>query len=273
MDSEPDGRAPVRITGRARYDRRPVGAAEIVAIAAAGMAAGAINTLVGSGTLITFPVLLAFGYAPVTANVSNNVGLVPGSVAGAIGYRRELEGQRTRALRFAAASALGAVTGAVLLLTLPASAFKAIVPVFIAIALVCVILQPRLDTLVADRRPPPDAHGTGLPRVFVYLAGIYGGYFGAAQGILLLAILGLALPDDLQRVNALKNVLAGVVNGVAAIVFIAVADVAWGPAALIAAGSVVGAQLAARYGRRMSARALRAVIVAVGIAAIVQLVT
>ena len=135
---------------------------------------------------------------------------------------------------------------------------------FIAIALVSIVLQPQLERLVAEHRPPPEAHGTGLPRVLVYLAGVYGGYFGAAQGILLLAILGLALPDDLQRVNALKNVLAGVVNGVAAVVFIAVADVAWGPAALIAAGSVVGAQLAARYGRRLSPRALRAVIVVVG---------
>ncbi len=263
----------MRTAGRARYDRRPVGAAEIAAIAAAGMAAGAINTLVGSGTLITFPVLLAFGYSPVTANVSNTIGLVPGSVAGAVGYRRELEGQRTRTVRFAAASVLGGITGAVLLLVLPDSAFEAIVPVFIAIALVSVLLQPRLDRIVAERRPPPDAHGTGLPRVGVYFAGVYGGYFGAAQGILLIAILGLALPDDLQRVNALKNVLAGVVNGVAAIVFIAVADVAWGPAALFAAGSVVGAQLAARYGRRLSPRALRAVIVAVGIAAIAQLLT
>ena len=148
-----------------------------------------------------------------------------------------------------------------------------IVPAFIAIALVSVALQPRLDRLVARHRPPPEAHGTGVPRVLVYVAGIYGGYFGAAQGILLLAILGLALPDDLQRVNALKNVLAGIVNGVAALIFIAVADVAWGPAALIAAGSVVGAQLAARYGRRLSSQALRAVIVAVGIAAIVQLLT
>jgi hypothetical protein len=144
-----------------------VGAAEIAAIAAAGMAAGAINTLVGSGTLITFPVLLAFGYSPVTANVSNTVGLVPGSVSGAIGYRRELEGQGPRTLRFAIASVLGGITGAVLLLVLPASAFKAIVPVFIAIALVCVALQPRLDRLVAEHRPPPDAHGTGLPRVLV----------------------------------------------------------------------------------------------------------
>jgi uncharacterized membrane protein YfcA len=249
-----------------------VGAAEIAAITAAGMAAGAINTLVGSGTLITFPVLLAFGYSPVTANVSNTVGLVPGSVTGSIGYRRELEGESKRTLRFALASMLGGITGAVLLLVLPEDAFEAIVPVFIAIALVSVVLQPRLDALVAERRPPPDAHGTGLPRVLVYFAGIYGGYFGAAQGILLLAILGLALPDDLQRVNALKNVLAGVVNGVAAVVFIVVADVAWGPAALIAAGSIVGAQLAARYGRRLSPRALRAVVVAVGIAAIVQLV-
>jgi uncharacterized protein len=250
-----------------------VGAAEIAAIAAAGMAAGAINTLVGSGTLITFPVLLAFGYAPVTANVSNTVGLVPGSVAGAIGYRRELAGQRTRVLRFGMASLLGGITGAVLLLVLPQSAFKAIVPVFIGLALVSIILQPQLERLVAEHRPDPEAHRTGLPHGLVYLAGVYGGYFAAAQGILLLAILGLALPDDLQRVNALKNVLAAVVNGVAAVVFIAVADVAWGPAALIAAGSVVGAQLAASYGRRLSPQALRAVIVVVGIAAIVQLLT
>jgi uncharacterized membrane protein YfcA len=176
-------------------------------------------------------------------------------------------------LRFGAASLVGGITGAVLLLELPQSAFEAIVPVFIGIALVSIVLQPRLDRLVREHRPAPEAHGTGLPRVLVYLAGVYGGYFGAAQGILLLAILGLALPDDLHRVNALKNVLAGIVNGVAAIVFIAVAHVAWGPAALIAAGSVVGAQLAARYGRRLSPQALRAVIVAVGIAAIVQLVT
>jgi uncharacterized protein len=249
-----------------------VGVAEIAAITAAGMAAGGINTLVGSGTLITFPVLLAFGYSPVTANVSNTIGLVPGSASGAYGYRRELAGEWTRTLRFALASALGGIAGAILLLELPESAFEAIVPAFIALALVLVVLQPRLDRIVAEHRPPPDAHGTGLPRVGVFFAGIYGGYFGAAQGILLLAILGIALPDDLQRLNALKNVLAGVVNAVAALVFIAVAKVAWGPAALIAAGSVVGAWLAARYGRRLSPEALRAVIVVVGIAAIVQLV-
>ena len=237
------------------------------------MAAGAINTLVGSGTLITFPTLLAFGYSPVTANVSSTIGLVPGAAAGAFGYRRELAGQRTRAIRFALASLAGGITGAVLLLVLPQSAFEAIVPAFIGISLVLIVLQPKLDRLVAEHRPPPDAHGTGLPRALVYVAGVYGGYFGAAQGILLIAILGLALPDDLQRINALKNVLAGVVNGVASVVFIAIADVAWGPAAVIAGGSILGAQLAARYGRRLSPRALRAVVVIVGSVAIVQLVT
>ncbi len=245
---------------------------EIVAVAAAGMAAGAINTVVGSGTLITFPVLLGVGYSPITANVSNTVGLVPGGISGTLGYRRELEGQRDRTLRFALASVLGAITGAVLLLTLPDEAFRAIVPVFIVVALVAIVLQPRLDQLVADRRPPEHRQGTGWTRVGVYFAGVYGGYFGAAQGILLLAILGLALPDHLQRVNALKNVLATLVNLIAALIFIAVADVAWEAAGLIAGGSIVGAQLGARYGRRLNPDALRAVIVVVGIAAIVQLI-
>src|SRR5215211_2098293 len=164
-DPGPGREVSVRPAGRAGYHRRPVAAAEIAAIAAAGMAAGAINTLVGSGTLITFPVLLACGYSPVTANVSNTVGLVPGSVAGAIGYRRELEGQRTRTLRFALASVLGGITGAVALLVLPDDAFDAIVPFFIAIAVVFVVFQPRLNRMVAEHRPPPDAQGTGLPRV------------------------------------------------------------------------------------------------------------
>src|ERR1700685_4509838 len=158
---------------------------EIVAIAFAGLGAGAINTLVGSGTLITFPVLLAFGYAPVTANVSNTIGLAPGNASGAFGYRRELGGQRERVLRFGASSLLGGITGAVLLLVLPASAFKAIVPVFIAIALVLVVLQPRIKRHLAERRI--DAiHERGLVvALAIYLTGVYGGYFGAAQGILL----------------------------------------------------------------------------------------
>jgi uncharacterized membrane protein YfcA len=249
-----------------------VDALEIIAIAAAGMAAGAINAVVGSGTLVTFPVLLAFGYAPVTANVSNTVGLVPGGFAGALGYRRELEGGRTRTLRFAIASVLGGVTGAVLLLELPSAAFDAIVPGFIAISLVLIVLQPRLNRMLARRPRSERAHGTGIARLFVYVTGIYGGYFGAAQGIMLMAILGLALPDDLQRVVALKNVLATLVNLIAALIFIAVADVAWEAAAAIAGGSIVGGALGARYGRRAPDWLLRAFCVVLGLAAIAQLV-
>jgi len=246
-------------------------AAEIVAIAAAGMAAGAINTLVGSGTLITFPVLLAFGYAPVTANVSNTIGLVPGSVSGAIGYRRELVGQRGRALRFGAMSLSGGITGAVLLLVLPSAAFKAIVPVFIVIALILTVAQPRLARWLAKREIDLERKGALLAPLAVYLTGVYGGYFGAAQGILLLAILGVALAQDLQRTNALKNVLAGLTNGVAGLFFIFAAHVDWGPAAIIACTSILGAQLSARYGRRLPPDALRAVIVVVGVFAIVRL--
>jgi uncharacterized protein len=243
-----------------------------VAIFAAGIVAGTINTVVGSGTLFTFPVLLGFGYAPVVANVSNTVGLVPGSVAGAIGYRRELAGQRPRMLPLAAASAVGALAGAILLLTLPASAFKAIVPVFIAIALILILAQPRLTAVISRRREATRVHAGPSATLGVLASGIYGGYFGAAQGILLLAILGLALDDDLQRINALKVVLAGLVNLLAGVVFVFSAHIAWLPAALIAGGSTIGGLFGARVGRRLPAPILRAVIVVVGIIAIVRLV-
>ncbi|HVC07653.1 MAG TPA: sulfite exporter TauE/SafE family protein, partial [Solirubrobacterales bacterium] len=238
-----------------------MGIGEVLLIALAGLAAGAINTVVGSGTLITFPVLLAFGYAPVTANVSNTIGLVPGSVSGALGYRRELGGQRRRAIRLGAASALGGASGAVLLLVLPAAAFAAIVPVFIAVALVLVLFQPHLNRLLAERRPHLGHEGGIFTALAVYASGVYGGYFGAAQGILLLGILGVALPQDLHRSNALKNVLAGLVNAVAGIYFVLAAHVAWGPVAIIAAASIVGAQLGARYGRRLDPAVLRGLIV------------
>jgi uncharacterized membrane protein YfcA len=244
---------------------------EAVAVTAAGIAAGTINTVVGSGTLITFPVLLAVGYAPVTANVSNTIGLVPGSVSGAIGYRRELAGQRSRALTLGACSHTGGIAGAVALLVLPDDAFETIVPVFIIIALVLIVAQPRLSTWLDARRSRRRPHGGPATGAGVLAAGVYGGYFGAAQGILLLSILGLTLPEDLQRVNALKNVLATIVNGVAGLIFVFAAHVAWLPVALIAAGSAVGGQLGAVYGRRLPPAALRALIVVVGIVAIVRL--
>ncbi len=182
---------------------------ECLLVLVAGAFAGTINTVVGSGTLVTFPVLLAVGYSPVVANVSNTLGLVPGSVSGAIGYREELAGQRKRVLTLGSASVLGGIVGAILLLSLPPDAFETIVPVLIALALVLVIVQPRLSRMIAARRERVRPHGGPLLWTGVFGTGIYGGYFGAAQGVILLAITGIAIPEDLQRLNALKNVLAG----------------------------------------------------------------
>ncbi|MFJ4712777.1 sulfite exporter TauE/SafE family protein [Streptomyces sp. NPDC088785] len=245
---------------------------QAVAIGAAGLAAGGMNAVVGSGTLITFPTLLAFGYPPVLANVSNNVGLVPGVLSAAYGYRRELRGQRARLIRFGAASLLGGLAGALLLLRLPGSAFRAIVPVLILVSCVLVLLQPRLNRWTAARRGSGSRTDGGLPLWLGVLGtGVYGGYFGAAQGVLLMGMFGAVLRDDLQRLNAAKNVLASLVNGIAAVVFIAVSDVDWAVAALIAAGSTAGGLLGARLGRRLPPVVLRGVIVTVGVTASVLL--
>jgi hypothetical protein len=247
---------------------------EAVSVTLAGVAAGSINTVVGSGTLITFPTLLAFGVPPVTANVSNTVGLVPGSMSGVVGYRRELVGQRVRVLRLGSASLLGGIVGAVLLLVLPSSAFDAIVPVLILLGVLLVIFGPWIQRAVANRAESrggiPD-HGVWWVWPAVAVAGVYGGYFGAAQGVLLMAILGIGVADSMQRHTATKNVLALVVNAVAAIVFIAVADIDWLVAGLIALGSVVGGQLGATVGRRLSPNLLRAVTAVVGLTALVVL--
>jgi uncharacterized membrane protein YfcA len=246
---------------------------EAVAILLAGLAAGTINTVVGSGTLITFPTLLAFGVPPVTANVSNTIGLVPGSISGAIGYRRELAGQRPRVLRLATASLVGGLAGAVLLLVLPDDAFAAIVPVLILLGCVLVVLQPRISAWVAARHDAAGGiphHGAWWVWPGVLLTGVYGGYFGAAQGVLLMAVLGIGVDESLQRLNAVKNVLAALVNGVAGLLFIVVAEVDWQVVALIAVGSVVGAQIGATVGRRLPAVVLRVVIVVVGLAALVS---
>jgi uncharacterized membrane protein YfcA len=239
-------------------------AAEL-AVLGAGLAAGTLNTIVGSGSLITFPTLLALGYPPVVANVSNTIGLVPGSISGAVGYRRDLEGQRARITRLGIASVAGGLTGGVLLLVLPALVFRTVVPVLILVACLLVAFQPRLSRRVAAGDGPGRPHGG--PRLFVavYATGVYGGYFGAAQGVILIALLGIFVDDGLQRLNAAKNVLAALVNGVAALLFVAFAHVAWAPAALLAAGAVVGGQVGAKLARRISPGWLRAVIVVVGV--------
>jgi uncharacterized protein len=265
---------------------------QALAIFAAGLAAGTINTVVGSGTLITFPTLLAFGYPPVLANVSNNVGLVPGVASGVHGYRAELAGQRRRVLRLGSASLCGGLVGAILLLVLPAGAFKAIVPTLIGVALLMVIFQPRLARWVAARqRTRAGGAGEAAPMgreqaasreqavqvggpvlwVLVFLSGVYGGYFGAAQGVLLIGLMGVAFTDTMQRINAVKNVLAGLVNGIAAVVFIVATHIDWGAAGLIACGAILGGQLGARIGRKLPPWGLRVLIVCVGVAALVKL--
>jgi hypothetical protein len=289
---------------------------QALVIFAVGLAAGTINTVVGSGTLITFPTLLALGYPPVLANVSNNVGLVPGVASGVHGYRAELVGQRRRMIRLGSASVCGGLVGAILLLVLPAGAFKEIVPALIGIALVMIIFQPRLARWMAARQlaraaapagerdpdggtgglsgtggagPAVGASGTAAVLVapvtkessvqvggpvlwvLVFLSGVYGGYFGAAQGVLLIGLMGVAFTDTMQRINAVKNVLAGLVNGVAALVFIAATHIDWGAAGLIACGAILGGQFGARIGRKLPPLGLRVLIICVGVVALVKL--
>lgn len=248
----------------------------------AGVVAGTMNAVVGSGTLVSFPVLLAVGLPPVMANISNTIGLVPGSVGGAWGYRQELAGQRRRVFVLGTASLLGGLAGGVLLLVLSSEVFRMVVPVLICLALVLIVVQPRVTRVVQRHRerqgrlddPPPIV----LPATGSLATGVYGGYFGASQGILLIGILGLLMPDDLHRLNALKNVLVGLVNGTAALLFAVLwltgaAPVSWVAAALLAAGSLAGGLLGGRFGRLLPRVFLRRLIVVIGLVAIVQLVT
>ncbi|TDC69528.1 sulfite exporter TauE/SafE family protein [Actinomadura sp. GC306] len=252
---------------------------DAIAVLAAGIAAGGINAVVGSGTLITFPTLLALGYPPVVANVSNNLGLVTGNVSGAYGYRKELQGQRARLVRLGSASFAGAVAGGLLLLTLPPEAFAFIVPVLIAVALVMVVVQPRMQAWMRERRNGREGHrpeGSLALWLGVFGTGMYGGYFGAAQGIVLIALLGIALDDDLQRLNGAKNAMVSIVNGTAALLFITMwllgaTEISWWAVLLIAVGSTIGGLLGAKLARRIPPMVLRGVIVAVGLVAIAQL--
>jgi uncharacterized membrane protein YfcA len=246
---------------------------EAIAVVVAGVFAGGINTVVGSGTLVTFPVLLAVGYPPVVANVSNSLGLVPGSLSGAVGYREELRGQGPRIKRLLPASVLGAIVGAILLVTLPEDAFSTIVPVLIVVALVLVVAQPWLNRKLSERQVRRHEHGGLALWIGVFFAGIYGGYFGAAQGVLVMGLMGVLVVEHLQRMNALKNVLTAFVNLVAGVLFVFIADVAWLPVLLLAVGSVVGGVIGAKVGRKLPPAVLRGVIVVVGVAAIVKLLT
>ncbi|GAA2567438.1 sulfite exporter TauE/SafE family protein [Mycolicibacterium diernhoferi] len=251
-------------------------------IALAGVGAGAINAVVGSGTLITFPTLVALGFPPVTATMSNAVGLVAGGVSGTWGYRRELRGQWDRLRWQIPASLIGAGIGAWLLLHLPEKVFQQVVPVLLVLALVLVVIGPRIQVWARRRAEflgQSEEH-VSVARMAALVAGtfavgVYGGYFTAAQGILLIAVMGALLPEDMQRMNAAKNLLSLLVNIVAALAYTAVAfdRISWVAAGLIAVGSLIGGFLGAHYGRRLSPAALRAVIVVVGLIGLYRLLS
>jgi uncharacterized membrane protein YfcA len=254
----------------------------VVLIALAGLGAGAINALVGSGTLITFPTLVALGYPPVTATMSNAVGLVAGSVSGTWGYRAELTGQWNRLRWQIPASLAGAVLGAFLLLHLPPTVFAEVVPVLLVLALVLVVIGPRLQAWAsrrAEKAGRAAEHITPARMALLvfgtFAVGVYGGYFTAAQGILLVGVMGALLPESVQRMNAAKNLLTLLVNVVAAVSYSLVAfnRISWPVAGLIAAGSLVGGWVGARYGRRLSPMALRSTIVVVGLIGLYRLLT
>jgi uncharacterized protein len=255
---------------------------DMILIALAGVGAGAINAVVGSGTLITFPTLVALGYPPVTSTMSNAVGLVAGSASGTWGYRRELRGQWNRLAWQLPASLTGAALGAWLLLHLPEKVFTQVVPVLLVLALILVVVGPQIQAYarrraeVSGRSAEDISPGRMAALVFATFAiGVYGGYFTAAQGIMLIAAMGALLPEDMQRMNAAKNLLSLVVNIVAAVAYTAVAfdRISWLAAGLIAVGSLIGGFLGAHYGRRLSPNALRGVIVVVGLIGLYRLLT
>jgi len=255
---------------------------DMLLIGLAGFGAGAINALVGSGTLITFPTLVALGYPPVTATMSNAVGLVAGSASGTWGYRAELGGQWDRLRWQLPASLIGAALGALLLLHLPAKVFVEVVPVLLVLALVLVVLGPRIQAWArrrAEQSGRSAEHITparmGVLVLGTFAIGVYGGYFTAAQGILLVGLMGALLPESMQRMNAAKNLTTLLVNIVAAVCYALVAPdrISWPVAGLIAAGSLAGGSVGARYGRRLSSNALRALIVVVGAIGLYRLLT
>ncbi len=245
---------------------------EAVILVLVGMFAGTINSIVGSGGLVTFPVLLTFGYSPLVANMTNNMGVLPGALSAVYAYRRELKTQWSRVVRLGALSIVGGFGGAILLLELPAAAFKKIVPVLIAAALVLIVLQPRLQRRIAKRETVHRRHIITRDGG-IFLTGIYGGYFGAAQGILLMSILGAVFDESIQKLNSIKMMLAFSANSAAAIVFLFRGGVAWGAAGALAVGSIVGGQIGPHIGRRLPNSVYRGFIVFVGLAAIAKVLS
>ncbi|GAB4098918.1 sulfite exporter TauE/SafE family protein [Sinomonas halotolerans] len=246
-----------------------------------GLWAGTINTIVGSGSLVTFPILVALGYGPVNAIISNAMGLVAGGFSGAYGYRREAASARRTLVRLLPASLAGGLLGAFLLLILPEKVFGYVAPVLIVVAILLVVFQPRLSAWAKARQAlghitPEEADHQRLPAVLyvlVFLIGVYGGYFTAAQGVLLMAALGIFFHGTLQQSNAVKVILTLVVNLVAAVAYLLFAfdRINWLVVLLIAVGSTIGGFLGAGIGRRMRPGVLRFVIVLLGLMALIDM--
>jgi uncharacterized membrane protein YfcA len=250
--------------------------AQLLLLAAAALVAGAVNAVAGGGSLLSFPALLAVGYPALTANVTNSVALTPGYLGGTVGYRRELAGQRARILALGATSATGAGVGAFLLLVSSAELFERIVPLLIFLACGLLAAQPRLARLVRERRENPNGGPTPPGRAGLdghtvalfaaqFLAAVYGAYFGAGVGIMMLAILGIFVADSLQRLNALKGLMSLLVAVVAAVAFALFADVSWVAVAVMAAASLLGGQLGVMLARRLNDQALRWLVIAFGV--------
>lgn len=227
-----------------------------------GFWAGMINSVVGSGTLVTFPTLVWLGVPPITANVSNNLGLVPGAITGFLGTKDQIGAGRAVLKRMMMFSAAGGFAGALLLILLPEAVFTGVVPIFILLGVALVLLAPRIQ------RQNRVAIPTAVVFIGVLITGLYGGYFGAAQGVILLGILNAVAGLELFEANAVKNALIAVVNGVASIVFLTSGAIDWGIVVAIAFTSTLGAWIGARYGRRLPLGLYRAIIATIGMIAV-----
>jgi uncharacterized membrane protein YfcA len=237
--------------------------ADALLIGGAGLLGGAVNAVAGGGTLLTFPALLAVGAAPITANITSSVGLLSGYAGGSVAYRRELAGQGGRARSLVVVSVIGGVAGALLLLVTPAATFRTVVPYLVLLSCALLAAQPRLAKALGGRtHGSPDLHW-GV-RLGVGVSAAYGSYFGAGLGVLLLAVLGVLVADELQRLNALKGVLSLVINVVGVVVFVASGHVAWRYAAILAVTSYAGATVGVSVARRLSPAVMRASVVALG---------
>ncbi|HYM16053.1 MAG TPA: sulfite exporter TauE/SafE family protein [Dehalococcoidia bacterium] len=240
---------------------------EYLGLLVAAFAAGAINAVAGGGSLISFPALLAAGYAPKTANVTNTVALWPGYAGGSYNYRPELGRQRRRVFALLAPSVAGALAGSIILLATPASAFDAIVPYLILFACLLMAVQDQLAAFARTHHLASrgDGHVPLLLLAATFVLAIYGAYFGAGLGIIMLAFLGVLLPDDIQHSNALKGMLSLIINAVAVLYFVVFGPVRWAPAAVMAVGAIAGGYLGAGLARRLGRRWLRIAVIAYGL--------